>query len=54
MTYETVSMAVQQGGAIYFSILFAAASAYAFWPRKAEEFRRAARAPLEEDPRDAL
>jgi cytochrome c oxidase cbb3-type subunit IV len=47
MTYETVSMAVQQGGTVYFIILFIAAAAYAFWPKKREEFEKASRAPLD-------
>jgi len=47
MTYETVAKAVQQGGIVYFLILFAGAAAYAFWPSKREEFDKAARAPLD-------
>jgi cytochrome c oxidase cbb3-type subunit 4 len=47
MTYETVAKAVQQGGTIYFLVLFAAAIAYAFWPRKREEYETAARAALD-------
>jgi cytochrome c oxidase cbb3-type subunit 4 len=47
MTYETVAKLVQQGGTIYFSVLFLAALAYALWPKKREEFEKAARAPLD-------
>ncbi len=47
MTYETVSRWVQQGGTVYFSLLFIAALAYALWPKKREEFEKAARAPLD-------
>ena len=47
MTYETVARVVQQGGTLYFVLLFAAAVAYAFWPRKREEFEKAARAALD-------
>ena len=47
MTYETVAKFVQQGGTIYFLAMFALASAYAFWPKKREEFEKAARAPLD-------
>jgi cytochrome c oxidase cbb3-type subunit 4 len=49
MTYETVSMAAQQGGSIYLFLLFLAGAVYALWPRKRDEFDRAARAPLDED-----
>ncbi len=47
MTYETVARIVQQGGTVYFVVLFAAAVAYAFWPKKREEFEKAARAALD-------
>ena len=47
MTYETVSRIVQQGGTVYFTVLFVVAAAYAFWPKKKEEFDKAARAPLD-------
>ena len=43
MTYETVAKVVQQGGTIYFVVMFAAAAAYAFWPSKKKEFEKAAR-----------
>jgi len=47
MTYETVARWVQQGGTVYFTALFVAALAYALWPKKREEFEKAARAPLD-------
>jgi cytochrome c oxidase cbb3-type subunit 4 len=47
MSYETVARFVQQGGTVYFLVMFAVAAAYAFWPRKREEFEKAARAPLD-------
>ena len=47
MAYETVAKVVQQGGTIYFLVLFLAAAAYAFWPTKLEEFEKAARAALD-------
>ena len=47
MTYETVATVVQQGGTIYFVLMFAAAAAYAFWPSKKKEFEKAARAVLD-------
>jgi cytochrome c oxidase cbb3-type subunit 4 len=49
MTYETASRLAQQGGAVYFFVIFLGACAYALWPRKREEFNRAARIPLDED-----
>lgn len=50
--YQTVARIAQQGGSLYFMLLFLAVCAYAFWPRNRETFRRAARAPLSEDDRD--
>ena len=46
--YEAVSRFAQQGGSIYFLLLFAAVCVYAFWPRNKAEFDKAARAPLED------
>ena len=51
MTYETAARFAQQGGAVYFVLIFAGACLYAFWPKKRAEFEHAARLPLdEEDP----
>ena len=50
-TYEAVARFAQQGGAVYFAILFVFGAAYAFWPRNKEKFQRAARAPLNEESR---
>jgi cytochrome c oxidase cbb3-type subunit 4 len=49
MSYETISRVVQQGGTVYFILIFAVACVYAFLPRKKAEFDRAARLPLEGD-----
>ena len=49
MTYETIAKAVQQGGTLYFILIFLAGCAYAFLPRKKAEFDRAKRLPLEGD-----
>jgi cytochrome c oxidase cbb3-type subunit 4 len=49
MTYETVSKLVQQGGAVYFALLFAAVCVYAFWPKNKEKFEKAARTVLDEE-----
>lgn len=49
MTYETAARIAQQGGLIYFGLIFLAGCAYALWPAKREEFRRAAHLPLEKE-----
>ena len=49
LTYETVAKAVQQGGTLYFIVIFLAGCVYAFLPRKKAEFDAAARLPLEGD-----
>ena len=52
LTYETVARFAQQGGAIYFCLLFAAGLASALWPTHREAFRRLAHLPLEKDEGD--
>jgi len=52
MTYETVSRLAQQGGTVYFVLMFIAAFTYAMWPKKKDEFQRAARLPLDEEDHD--
>lgn len=49
LTYETVSRFAQQGGTIYFAVMFAAGVAYALWPKHKEAFQRLAHLPLEKD-----
>ena len=49
VTYETMSRFAQQGGSIYFSLLFLVAVVYALWPRNGERFSKAARIPLDEE-----
>ncbi|MDO9223384.1 MAG: cbb3-type cytochrome c oxidase subunit 3 [Caulobacter sp.] len=49
MTYEIAASFAQQGGLIYFGLIFLAGCAYAFWPKNRDEFVRAANLPLEED-----
>ncbi|WP_333586594.1 cbb3-type cytochrome c oxidase subunit 3 [Phenylobacterium sp.] len=49
LSYETVARFAQQGGTIYFAVIFAMGVAYALWPRNGETFRRAALLPLESD-----
>jgi cytochrome c oxidase cbb3-type subunit 4 len=52
LTYETVARFAQQGGAVYFAVLFAAGVAYALWPKHKEAFQRLAQLPLEKDESD--
>jgi cytochrome c oxidase cbb3-type subunit 4 len=49
MTYETVARIAQQGGLVYFGLLFLAGAAHALWPAHRETFRKAARTPLEDE-----
>lgn len=52
LSYETVARFAQQGGLVYFALIFAAGVAYALWPRNGEAFKRLAHLPLQdhEDP----
>lgn len=52
LEYETVSRFAQQGGLIYFGLIFIAGLAYALWPKHKEVFDRLAHLPLEEDESD--
>ena len=49
MTSETAAKFAQQAGTIYFVLIFLAGSAYGLWPRNKEAFKKAARAPLEDE-----
>ena len=49
MTYQILAEFAQTGGLLYFVAMFAAAAAYAFWPRNRSRFNAAARIPLLED-----
>ena len=49
MTYETVSKFVQQGGLIYFGLMFAGGVAYALWPSHKDTFQKAASLALEDE-----
>ena len=50
--YEAVSRFAQQGGTIYFAVVFLAGVIYALWPRNKAAFQRLARLPLEDDEND--
>jgi cytochrome c oxidase cbb3-type subunit 4 len=52
LSYEAVSRFAQQGGAVYFAVLFIAGLIYALWPRNKEAFHRLAQLPLEKDEND--
>lgn len=52
LEYETVARFAQQGGLVYFTLIFLAGVVYAFWPKHKDAFRRLAHLPLEEDESD--
>ena len=52
MTYETVAKFVQQGGTLYFILIFLGGLFFALRPRNKAAFKHAARIPLEEDDND--
>lgn len=47
--YETLAAFAQQGGTIYFFVIFLAVIAYAIWPKNKAKFDDAANIPLRED-----
>ena len=49
LTYETVARFAQQGGTVFFGLIFLAGVIYAFWPRHKATFQRLAHLPLEDD-----
>ena len=49
MTYETVARIAQQGGLVYFTLVFVVGVAFALWPSKKAEYQHAARLPLEDE-----
>ena len=52
LEYETVARFAQQGGTLFFGLMFAAGVTYALWPRHRETFKRLAQLPLEDDERE--
>ena len=52
LSYEAVAKFAQQGGTVYFGLIFAAGCVYALWPRHKEAFKRLAQLPLDEDHSD--
>ena len=51
-SYEAVAAFAQQGGTLYFGLLFMGGLIYALWPRHKEAFKRLAHLPLEKDESD--
>lgn len=49
LSYEAVATFAQQGGTIYFGLIFAGGLIYALWPRHKQAFERLAQLPLEDD-----
>ena len=49
LSYEAVAAFAQQGGTLYFGLIFLGGLIYALWPRHKEAFQRLARVPLEDD-----
>lgn len=52
LTYETVARFAQQGGTVFFGLMFAAGLIYALWPTHRDAFRSLANLPLENDEGD--
>ncbi len=52
LDYETVARFAQQGGTLYFGVMFVAGVVWALLPRHREAYRRLARLPLEKDESD--
>jgi len=47
--YEDVLAFAQSWGAVYFTLMFAVAFAYAWWPRNKHRFEQAAQIPLKDE-----
>jgi cytochrome c oxidase cbb3-type subunit 4 len=52
LSYEAVARFAQQGGTLYFGLIFFAGLIYELWPRHKEAFQRLAHLPLEDDESD--
>lgn len=51
-TYEAVAKFAQQGGTVYFGLIFFVGCVYALWPRHKDAFSRLAQLPLDDDETD--
>lgn len=49
LSYEAVATFAQQGGTLYFGLIFAGGLIYALRPRHKATFQRLAQLPLEDD-----
>ena len=49
LEYEHLAAFAQQGGLVYFFVIFLAVVAYAVWPRNKARFDDAAQIPFRED-----
>ena len=49
LSYEAVATFAQQGGTVFFGLMFAGGLIYALWPRHRQAFQRLAQLPLEDD-----
>jgi cytochrome c oxidase cbb3-type subunit 4 len=49
LSYEAVATFAQQGGTVFFGLMFAGGLIYALWPRHSQAFQRLAQLPLEDD-----
>ncbi|HWC62364.1 MAG TPA: cbb3-type cytochrome c oxidase subunit 3 [Rhizomicrobium sp.] len=47
--YEDVLAFAQSWGAVYFTLMFLVALAYAYWPRNRKRFEKAASIPLHDE-----
>lgn len=52
LSYEQVARFAQQGGTLYFVVIFLAGVVYALWPKNGQAFRDMAHLPLREDEDD--
>lgn len=52
LSYEQVARFAQQGGTLYFVVIFLAGVVYALWPKNRQAFRYMAHLPLREDEDD--
>jgi|APTNR8051073442_1049403.scaffolds.fasta_scaffold00465_14 cytochrome c oxidase cbb3-type subunit 4 len=49
MTYESLAIFAQQGGFVYFMVVFTIVCIYALWPNNKKKFDNAALMPLATD-----
>ena len=52
LSYEQVARFAQQGGTLYFVVIFLAGVVYALWPKNRQAFRDMAHLPRREDEDD--